>query len=327
MDGEPEPVGLPHQRGRRTEPPVLGPGDDHGLLRAHAVGVARDLAQPLGRDLVRGPDELDQRHPQLGVELLEVVDLEGLHEHLGVAAVQAVGVERAHQRGLDRQAQGGEVGGVLGLRVDADRAAELPGEPARQVDDLLEGQDLVAAVVGGVRGPQLGQPLLGAQGLQLGQGEVLGEPAGHLPAVDGLRGPAVGELRVVGDVGRQPDLVLVPGDQHTVLRGHQVRLDVVRPHPGGHLVGRRRVLRPVARRAAVPDHQRVRPAVLAVVGRAHDLVGRGRDGEAEVEQERGRGGRGESPRRRHLHHGLLLACARMAGMPPSCGAHQERAIG
>ena len=57
--------------------------------------------------------------------------------------------------------------------------------------------------------------------------EVLGEPAGHLAAVDHLRGPAVRELRVVGHVGGAADLVLVPGDQDAVLGRDQVGLDVV----------------------------------------------------------------------------------------------------
>ena len=53
----------------------------------------------------------------------------------------------------------------------------------------------VAAVVAGVVLAQFGQPFLGAQRLKLGEGEVLGEPAGDLGAVDRLRRLAVGELR------------------------------------------------------------------------------------------------------------------------------------
>jgi hypothetical protein len=60
------------------------------------------------------------------------------------------------------------------------------------------------AVVLRVAGTQLRQPLAGSQGLDLGQGEVLGEPAGDLLAVDGLGRLAVGEL------GTPPTSVVPP---------------------------------------------------------------------------------------------------------------------
>ena len=47
--------------------------------------------------------------------------------------------------------------------------------------------------------------LLGAQRLQLGQGEILGEPARDLGPVDDLGGLAIRELRPFGDVGRAAD--------------------------------------------------------------------------------------------------------------------------
>ena len=75
-----------------------------------------------------------------------------------------------------------------------------------------------------------GEPLDGAQRLELGEREVLGEPAGHGDAVDRLGRPAVGELRAGRDVGRAADLVLVPGDEHAVLGRDEVGLDVVGAH-------------------------------------------------------------------------------------------------
>lgn len=57
----------------------------------------------------------------------------------------------------------------------------LPVGPSQH---LLEGGDLPAAVVEGVLLAVAGDALLGAQGLQLGEGEVLGEPAGVGDAVD-----------------------------------------------------------------------------------------------------------------------------------------------
>ena len=169
-------------------------GDDLVLARADAVGVGGDLGQALGggqvgvgarvaggHQVVGGADvaeQLDQRDPGPAVQLLEVAGLERLDEHLGPGAGVAVGPEGGQQRLLERQADRVEVGRVLGLGVDAD-----PG-PLGQVDDLLEGRHLVEAVEGGVVGPQVGDALLGPQGTQLGQGEVLGPPAGQLDPVE-----------------------------------------------------------------------------------------------------------------------------------------------
>ena len=108
------------------------------------------------------------------------------------------------------------------------------------------------------------QALLGAQGLELGEREVLREPARDAAPVDRLRRLARRELGVVGDVGGATDLVLVPGDEDAVLRRDEVRLDVVGAEPDRGLVAGQRVLRPVPARAAVPDHgrrARVRPHV------------------------------------------------------------------
>jgi hypothetical protein len=89
---------------------------------------------------------------------------------------------------------------------------------------------------------------------------------------------------VVGDVGGVGDLVLVPAHELAVARGHEVRLDVVRPLPRAQLVRRQRVLGPVARRATVADDQRARDGgtLAVVVGR------RGGDGLRE-RQNRGEG--------------------------------------
>jgi hypothetical protein len=96
-------------------------------------------------------------------------------------------------------------------------------------DDLVEGQDLGLAVEGGAGRAQLRQALAGAQGLDLGQGEVLGEPAGQALAVDGLGRLAGGEFGMAGDIGRAADLVLVTGHQMAVLGRDQIGLDEVAP--------------------------------------------------------------------------------------------------
>src|SRR4029434_9321769 len=127
---------------------------------------------------------------------------------------------------------------------------------------------------GGVGGPQVREPLHGPQGPQLGQGEVLGEPAGVLHPVDRLGGLACGELGVGGDVGGAGDVVLVPGHEYVVLGRDQVGLDVVRPHLDGQPVGGEGVLGPVAAGPAVADDQWDAAAAAPV----DPLVGGGRPG-------------------------------------------------
>jgi hypothetical protein len=170
--------------------------------------------------------------------------------------VEPVAGQRLDELRLEGEALLAEVGGVLGLRVDADVPAQLPGQSLGEIDDLLQGGHLVAAVEDRVPLAELRDAFLGPQRLQLAQREVLGEPAGGRHAVQRLGRPAGGELRAAGHVGGAADLRLVPGDQHAILGDHQIGLDVVRAHPRGQLVGGQGVLRPVAGRAAVSDDQR-----------------------------------------------------------------------
>src|SRR5690606_30105882 len=125
---------------------------------------------------------------------------------------------------------------------DAQLPSQLDGETVPQLEDLGEGGDEELPVVCRVVRSQVWQPFAAAQGAQLGQGEVLGEPPGDLGAVDDLGGAAVGEVGPVGDVGGPTDLVLVAGDQLAVRRRDEIRLQVVRAHPGRQLVGGQGVL-------------------------------------------------------------------------------------
>ena len=205
---------------------------------------------------------------------------------------------------LERKADALEVGRVLGLGIDPDRPVQLLALPGDQVEHLVQRGHLEPPVVAGVLRPDSRHPLLGAQGLELGEGEVLGEPAGDGDAVDGLGGAARGELGVVGDVGRRADLVLVPGDQHAVLGGDQVRLDVVGAHPDRQVVGGQGVLRAVARRTPVADDQRL--LLLRAGGRSGGSRRRGAGGERR-DRERG----GDQPR----------------GLPEKCHARNQAARG
>src|SRR5690606_39423767 len=93
-----------------------------------------------------------------------------------------------------------------------------------------------AAVVQGVVRTVVRDAFDGAQPLQLGEREVLGEPAGDGHAVQGLGGAPAGELGVVGDVRRAADLRFVAADQMAVPGGDQVAgLDDVSAQVEGEL--------------------------------------------------------------------------------------------
>ena len=124
---------------------------------------------------------------------------------------------------------------------------------AGDLDDLGEREDAEVAVVGGVQRPELGHPLDGAQRAQLGESEVLGEPArAGLAALD-LGRAAGGELRPGGDVGGDGELVLVPDDEDAVPADDDVGLDQLGAEVDGEVEAGGRVLRAVCRGATMPD--------------------------------------------------------------------------
>ena len=100
------------------------------------------------------------------------------------------------------------------------RRGARPGDLGRkEVDDLVKARDLEVAVVAVAFRPQRdAEPLLGAQRFQLCEGEIFGEPALDVPAVDLLLGAPIRELAPVGDVGGVRDVVLVAGDRCAVAR-------------------------------------------------------------------------------------------------------------
>ena len=146
---------------------------------------------------------------------------------------------------------------MLRLRVEANRSSTALALAPGEVGDLLERRDPEPPVERGTARPNLRKPLARPKGSQLVEREVLREPAGQRDAVDHLRRSPVRELRMGGDVRRAADLVLVPRDQDAVLRGHHVGLDEIGALLDRQLVARERVLRPVARRAAVGDDDRM----------------------------------------------------------------------
>jgi hypothetical protein len=73
-------------------------------------------------------------------------------------------------------------------------------------------------------------------------------------AIDDLgRAPAGKLLRHVGGAG---NVVLMACDQHAILGGHQIGLDEIHAEIDGKVVGRERVLGPMAGCTAMPDDER-----------------------------------------------------------------------
>jgi hypothetical protein len=168
---------------------------------------------------------------------------------------------------------------MLRLGVDPDALALGEG------DHLLEGRDLNLAVEHGVRRAQVRQALLRAQRLELGEREVLCEPARDRDAVHHFRRASARELRMLGDVGRAGDVVLVARDEDMILRRDQIWLDVIRSHRDRELVRGEGVLRAVAARSAVADHDGARMRTTLVASAARTALRRGacadHDGEYE----------------------------------------------
>ena len=126
----------------------------------------------------------------------------------------------------------GEVSGTLRLGVDTDRAAEFGGTAAPEGRGSRRRSAPVEPVEAGVRRPERRQPLDHAQGAQLGEREVVDEPAGARCPVDDAGGAPVGELGAARDVGGRPQLRLVPRDQDAVGGRDEVGFEVVGAQSG-----------------------------------------------------------------------------------------------
>ena len=143
--------------------------------------------------------------------------------------------------------------GMLELGEHADRPARRRAG-ARELDHLAQRQDAEVAVVGRVQRPEARHPLDGAQRAQLGEREVLGEPARARAFVDGLGGEPVGELAAPGDVGGPRQLALVPDDERAVPAEDDVGLDELGAQIDGEFEAGGGVLRAVGRCTAMADH-------------------------------------------------------------------------
>ncbi len=144
---------------------------------------------------------------------------------------------------------------MLGLDIQADPSAFALLQGLHQVDDFLQGGNLQAAIEARIARTDIRNSLDGAEGFQLGQREILAEPAGQADAVDRLGAFAFGEFGTLRHIGGQAEFVVVARDQFAVTGHDQVRFDVIRALQDRQGVGGEGVLREVATGAAVGDDQ------------------------------------------------------------------------
>src|SRR3546814_13355013 len=95
-----------------------------------------------------------------------------------------------------------------------------------------------------------------AQRLQFGKREILGEPARDRLAVDRLRRLSIRIFGMIGDVGGLRNLILVPRDEHPVPGQHQIGFDEIGALLDRQFITRKRMLGPLARRAAMRSEER-----------------------------------------------------------------------
>ena len=225
-----------------------GVAGSHEVVRAVAGRVDRAIEAH-----VVGVDELHQPHPRHAAQLFQIGHFERLDEHRGVRPVPPVSSEHVEHPTLEGQACPLVIGRMLGFGIHAHDAPVLALCRLRQRDDFGEGRHLVDAVV--LLGTEA-EPLHRPQGLDLSEREVVGEPARAGTAVNGLGGAARRELWMRGHVGRARDVHFVTSDEHAVLGGDEVWLDVVRALFDGQRVRGERVLGQIAGGAAVAEHER-----------------------------------------------------------------------
>lgn len=147
------------------------------------------------------------------------------------------------------------MGRVLGFGIYADPRLSWATAIGidRELHDFFEGRNLEPPVERRIRGPELRQPLAGAQRLELGQREILGEPTLHGFAVDRLSPAPARELGMGSHVRRSSNLGFVTGNENPVARHDQIGLDVVRTLFDGPLVAGDRMFGPLPACTAMGD--------------------------------------------------------------------------
>src|SRR5262245_26270477 len=226
---------------------VLG---EYEIIRPIARGFEDNVAILV--DIV-GVDKLYQAHACLAPEVLEVGDLEALHDDGGGWLRPAGFMQHLQQPILELEPFLLMEGRVLGFGINPDHAAQLDRPGFGEIDYLLEGRDLEFAVH---RLLSLGHRLLGAQLPDFLERKIASKPIRDLDAVNLARAASVGEGGTIGNVGGGAEHGLVPGNEHAVLGRYNVGLDIVRAHLDGFRVGFKHVLGEIAAGSAVGDDQR-----------------------------------------------------------------------
>ena len=109
------------------------------------------------------------------------------------------------------------VGGVLSFRVEANRAASGSALRFGQLDDFFKRRHAEFAVVALIA---LCCGLLCAQGFDLSECEIRGEPAFFIRAIDFALVLAIGKLWARGHIGGVGDIGLMAGNQDAIFRSH-----------------------------------------------------------------------------------------------------------
>src|SRR5205085_4991661 len=121
---------------------------DERLGRPDAVRVRAHVVEARGREQLAALsiDEADELHRGTRAQFPEIPGLERLDEDRGRAVIPPGALERGEQAILEREPEAAVILGMLGLRVDADRAALLLRLALHEDDDLVEGRDREPAV-------------------------------------------------------------------------------------------------------------------------------------------------------------------------------------
>ncbi len=142
---------------------------------------------------------------------------------------------------------------MLDFGVYTDNAAGIARPALRQVDDVLQGDDAVLAIVAVVA---IIESLFRPQGLDFGERKIAGEKVSGLDAVQHAHAFTIGEFGVAQHVRRHRQQRFVTHDQMAVGGRNHVGLDEIRAHADGHLIAGNGVLGQIARCAAMADDQR-----------------------------------------------------------------------